>query len=165
MRALLWADSTLKWKVAMKKQLKVVYSVKHLTAPQLEMLRCRVHIVTLASGETLKRGCGRRGLVEFGAGWRCFYCGNYLYKENPPLRALWFHFRLARDYWRVKNFQGRDFVNGIPVTGAGEPLPHSLLKDLAEPEPPEWFEPYLSFNEEEFQTYIGKLPREEREAE
>lgn len=149
----------------MRKQLKVVYAVKHLTTPQMRMLRCRVHIVTLASGETLKRGCGRRGLMEFGAGWRCFYCGNYLYKTGPTLRSLWFHFRLARDYWRIKNFQGHDFVNGIPVTGAAEPLPHTLLKDLVEPDPPEWFEHYLSANEEEFKKYLGNLPMEEKEGE
>ena len=147
----------------MKKQLKVVYAVKHLTPPQMAMLCCRVHVVTLASGETLKRGCGRHGLVEFGAGWRCFYCGNYLYKPGPPLRSLWFHFRLAREYWRVKSSQGRDFVNGIPVTGAGEWLPPALLNDLAEPEPPEWFEHYLSSSEAEFQKYIGNLSRNERE--
>jgi len=38
-----------------------------------------------------------------------------------------------------------------------------LLQDLAEPEPPEWFERYLSSNDEEFQKYIGSLPKMERE--
>ena len=147
----------------MKKKLKVIFAVKNWTTPQTEMLRCRVHIITLASGETLKRGCGRRGLIEFGAGWRCFYCGNYLYKTGLHLQSLWFHFRLAREYWRIKNSQGHDFVNGIPVTGEGDPLPHVLLQDLAEPEPPEWFERYLSANDEEFQKYVGSLPRTERE--
>ena len=101
--------------------------------------------------------------MEFGAGWRCFYCGNYLYKAGLPLQSLWFHFRMGREYWRIKNAQGLDFINGIPVTGEGDSLPHVLLKDLGELEPPEWFERYLASTEEEFQKYIGSLSVDERE--
>jgi len=42
---------------------------------------------------------------------------------------MWFHFRWAREFWRIHNEQGLDFVNGIPVTGRAETLPASCLPD------------------------------------
>jgi hypothetical protein len=120
-------------------------------------MRCPVTVVTLASGENIKRGCGRPGMVEFGACLRCLYCGNYLYKKSSSLESMWFHFRWAREFWRIHNTHGRDFVNGVPVMGNAETLPSSFLPDLAESKPPRWFSYFLKYSAQEFQEYLINL--------
>ena len=90
----------------------------------------------LETGETLRRGCGRCGLQETDVGWHCFYCGNYLYRSEPSLKALWFHFRVGREYWRTMFSRDKIFINGVPVTGSPDSLPRSLSSDLLEPNPP-----------------------------
>ena len=125
-------------------------------SPTVSLLRCPVTVIRLDSGETLKRGCGRMGLVPFEAGHRCFYCGNYRYADRPPLRDLWFHFRLAREYWRVQSASGREFVNGVPVSGLGDSLPAECYRDLNEPEPPPWFGDFVTGNDESYRQSIQK---------
>ncbi|MCA9482965.1 MAG: hypothetical protein KC553_04470 [Nitrospina sp.] len=115
---------------------------------------CREVRLTLQNGEVLKRGCGRRGLYPFDGGWRCFYCGRYLYESVPSLQAMWFHFRLAREYWRVQSANGRDFINGVPVPGLPDPVPQALQSDLSEPDPPEWFSVFVESEEAEFKRYL-----------
>ncbi|QPJ61475.1 MAG: hypothetical protein G3M70_06065 [Candidatus Nitronauta litoralis] len=115
---------------------------------------CQPEQVKLQTGECLKRGCGKRGLYPFDGGWRCFYCGRYLYETGSPLRALWFHFRLAREYWRIQCANGRDFINGIPVPGVPDPLPHRLQRDLSDPEPPAWFSVFVEVDEEGFKHFL-----------
>ena len=58
-------------------------------------LMCEVRIIPLENGETVKRGCGRTGMMPSEVGWSCFYCGNYVYRPDPPISALWFHFKVA----------------------------------------------------------------------
>lgn len=114
--------------------------------------RCRIVNLRLETGETLKRGCGLSGLEEVETGWRCFYCGNHIYRSGLRLEALWSHFKIGREYWRPVHVEGRDFVNGIPVTG--EDLPRRLLADLKEIRPPRWFAYYLIYDEQEFTRYL-----------
>ncbi len=121
------------------------------------LYRCPVVVVTLDGGEAIKRGCGRSGMSEFDAFLRCLYCGNYLYKKVSSLKSMWFHFRWSREFWKIHNKHGRDFVNGVPVTGNAESLPPSFLPDLAEPNPPRWFPYYLKLSDQEFQEYIFNL--------
>jgi len=116
--------------------------------------RCPVTLVTLDSGEILKKGCGRRGLTPFEAGWKCFYCGNYQYAPASGLDDLWFHFRTGREYWRVQSSAGREYVNGVPVAGAGDALPAGWMRDLADPRPPEWFRVYVQCDERQFNQYL-----------
>lgn len=116
--------------------------------------RCRITLVTLDSGEILKKGCGRRGLVSFEGGWKCFYCGRYQYTEGPSLEELWFHFRLGREYWRVQSSAGREYVNGVPVSGPGDVLPAGWVRDLADPKPPDWFRAYVQCDETQFNQYL-----------
>jgi len=134
------------------KKLKLVRISEKKATPCL--IRCPVVVITLASGEVLKRGCGRSGMSEFGACLRCLYCGNYLYKKTPSLESMWFHFRWAREFWRPHITQGRDFVNGVPVTGKAETLPSSCLSDLAESKPPRWFPYFLKYSDQEFRDYM-----------
>lgn len=121
------------------------------------LFRCPVVVITLANGEVLKRGCGRSGMSEFDAYLKCLYCGNYLYKQAPSLESLWFHFRWAREFWKVHNNQGRDFVNGVPVMGKAETLPSSCLPDLTESRPPRWFPYFLKYSDQEFRDYMFNL--------
>ncbi len=121
------------------------------------LFRCPVVVLTLANGEVVKRGCGRAGMSEFDACLRCLYCGNYLYKKAPSLESMWFHFRWAREFWRIHNNHGRDFVNGIPVMGKAETLPSSCLPDLAESKPPWWFPYFLKYSDQEFREYMFNL--------
>ncbi|MDH3257182.1 MAG: hypothetical protein OEM27_06160 [Nitrospinota bacterium] len=137
------------------KKLKLVRTREKKAAQRL--FRCPVVVITLASGEVIKRGCGRSGMSEFGACLRCLYCGNYLYKKAPSLESLWFHFRWAREFWRIHNTQGRDFVNGIPVRGTAETLPTACLADLAESRPPRWFPHFLKYSDQEFRDYMLNL--------
>lgn len=122
-------------------------------------LECRVRVISLESGETVKRGCGRKGLIATDVGWHCFYCGNYIYQPEPSLDALWFHFRIAREYWRTMSRGEKNFINGILVSGAPDFLPRRLLSDLAETNPPKWFRYYLTFDEEQFETYLATQGR------
>ena len=114
-------------------------------------------VLTLVNGETIKRGCGREGMAEYDAFLRCLYCGNYLYRKTSSLESLWFHFRWAREFWRIHNTRGRDFVNGIPVTGKAESLPSVCLADLAESQPPRWFPHFLRHSDQEFRDYLLHL--------
>ena len=137
------------------KKLKLVRTLGRKTAQRL--FQCPVVVITLANGEVLKRGCGRSGMSEFGACLRCLYCGNYLYKKSPSLESMWFHFRWAREFWRIRNTQGRDFVNGVPVMGKAETLPSSCISDLAEARPPRWFPYFLKYSDQEFRDYMFNL--------
>ena len=134
------------------KKLKVVKTSEKRIAQRL--FQCPVVVVTLSNGEVLKRGCGRSGMSEFGACLRCLYCGNYLYKKSPSLESMWFHFRWARDFWRIHNTHGRDFVNGVPVTGKAESLLSAGVSDLAESRPPKWFPYFLKYSDREFREYM-----------
>ena len=134
------------------KKLKLIRMNEKKTGSRL--MRCPVTLLTLASGEVVKRGCGRPGMAEFGACLRCLYCGNYLYKKTPSLESMWFHFRWAREFWRVHSSYGREFVNGIPVTGKAESLPSSCLSDLTESKPPRWFPYFLNYSDQEFRDYM-----------
>ena len=137
------------------KQLRIIKSrVKTATR---QLFQCPVVVITLANGEVIKRGCGRSGMSEFGACLRCLYCGNYLYRKSASLESMWFHFRWAREFWRVNNTGGREFVNGIPVSGKAETLPSSCVSDLAESSPPRWFPYYLKYNAREFRDYMLNL--------
>jgi len=125
--------------------------------------RCRTTCVTLESGETLKRGCGGRGLVAFEAGWKCLYCGNYIYHPRLSVETLWFHYKLTREYWRVTHREGRDYINGMPVDGRAETLPRFLVADLREVRPPRWFRFYVVYDEEEFAGYLANLKERHEE--
>ena len=116
--------------------------------------QCKVRLISLDSGETLKRGCGRNGLISTEVGWHCFYCGNYIYQSQPTLDALWFHFKIAREYWRAMSRGEKNFINGVPVSGYPDFLPRRLLADLGEACPPKWFRYYLTFDDEQFQKYL-----------
>jgi hypothetical protein len=116
---------------------------------------CPIRIVSLESGETVKRGCGDKGMIPTDTGWHCFYCGNYIYQTHAPLTALWFHFKIAREYWRAMSRGDTFFINGVPVSGGPDYLPGRLLADLAESHPPKWFRYYLIFDEEQFQSYLN----------
>ena len=63
--------------------------------------QCRIVNLRLETGENLKRGCGLCGLEEVETGWRCFYCGNHIYRSGLRLEALWSHFKTGREYWRL----------------------------------------------------------------
>lgn len=125
---------------------------------------CEIEFTVLESGETVKRGCGSRGLVRFEAGWRCFYCGNYIYHPRLQLAVLWRHFKTAREFWRATHINGQNYINGIPVSGNVESLPAYLLADLLEVEPPEWFGFYLLYEEAEFARYLENPRRFSRKS-
>lgn len=108
----------------------------------------------LETGEILRRGCGRRGLRETDVGWHCLYCGNYLYRPDPSLKALWFHFKLGREYWRAMFSRDKIFINGVPVTGLPDSLPRRLFSDLLEPNPPAWFSYFIFFDSAQFVKYL-----------
>jgi hypothetical protein len=115
---------------------------------------CRQVFHLMETGEKIKRGCGRRGLMPTEVGWKCFYCGNYIYRTSTTLIQLWFHFRLAREYWRASSRGDQEFVNGVPVAGNADPLPGRLLADLDNPRPPRWFRYYILYDEKQFQDYM-----------
>ncbi len=117
-------------------------------------LMCEVRIIPLENGETVKRGCGCTGMMPSEVGWSCFYCGNYVYRADPTLSALWFHFKVGREYWRAMSQGGRNFINGVPVTGFPDSLPRRLLADLANARPPKWFPYYMVLDEDQFQKYL-----------
>jgi len=108
----------------------------------------------LETGEALQRGCGRKGLYETDVGWHCFYCGNYLYRQEPSLKAMWFHFRVGREYWRAMFSRDNVFINGVPVSGLPDCLPRSLLSDLLEPNPPPWFSYFIFYDGPQFKKYL-----------
>ncbi|HKI48438.1 MAG TPA: hypothetical protein VKA69_03865 [Desulfobacteria bacterium] len=137
------------------KKLKLVKTAGRKATQRL--FQCPVVVITLANGEVIKRGCGRSGMSEFGACLRCLYCGNYLYKKSASLESMWFHFRWAREFRKIHNTQGRDFVNGVPVMGKAEALPSACLSDLAESTPPRWFPYFLKYSDQEFREYMFNL--------
>lgn len=141
----------------MKKSKLVVTNRKKRKSGVRFLKRCRPIVTTLETGENLRRGCGHRGLMEFGSGWKCFYCGNIIYKNGADLDELWFHFRLGREYWRIKTLLGRDFINGIPVSGQSDSVPAQLWPDLGELRPPKWFPYFLASGDEEFQQYLKSI--------
>ncbi|MBI4384139.1 MAG: hypothetical protein HY579_08920 [Nitrospinae bacterium] len=118
--------------------------------------RCPVAMTTLSTGEIVKRGCGEKGLERVAAGWRCFYCGNYIYLQRPDLRELWSHFKTGREYWRTLRVAGQEFVNGILVYGDAQGLPAGLTADLVEILPPGWFAYYLVCDEKQFDRYLDQ---------
>ncbi|MFQ5451792.1 MAG: hypothetical protein ACE5E9_14295 [Nitrospinaceae bacterium] len=126
----------------------------------LRWLPCTIRFITLDTGETVKRGCGSSGLIPSDVGWRCFYCGNYVYRPDASLQSLWFHFKTGREFWRVMNRNDRNFVNGVAVSGAPDPLPRFLLADLVEARPPRWFYYYMVLDENQFQRYLEARNRE-----
>jgi len=119
------------------------------------LYRCPVVVLTLADGQTVKRGCGCVGMAEIDGGLRCLVCGNYRYQSRPSVESMWFHFRWAREYWRTHHLGGHDFVNGMPVAGRGDPLPPACLSDLGESHPPGWFPRFMTCGEQEFETYMS----------
>jgi hypothetical protein len=110
----------------------------------------------LETGEILARGCGKYGLYETDVGLHCFYCGNYLYLQEPSLNAMWFHFRLGREYWRAMYSRDNIFINGVPVTGLVDCLPRCLVSDLVEPNPPPWFPYFIVYDGPQFKRYLEK---------
>ncbi len=116
--------------------------------------RCPVAATALSTGEIVKRGCGGKGMERVAAGWRCFYCGNYIYHPRPDLRELWSHFKSGREYWRVLHVAGWEFVNGVSVHGNAQGLPGELTADLMEVVPPGWFAYYLVCDEKQFDWYL-----------
>lgn len=124
--------------------------------------KCKRFIITLETGEKIKRGCGQFGLIPNEAGWRCFYCGNFIYEKKLSLESAWFHFKIAREYWRPSIVEGRGYINGIPVAGSPDPLPRRLLGDLVETRPPRWFPYFMLYNEEQFNRYLETYPHGNR---
>ena len=117
---------------------------------------CLKEKVVLESGEEIKRGCGFTGLYQTEVGWRCLYCGNYLYKGKTNLEAWWFHFRVGREYWRVSVSQDKIFINGIPISGLPDSLPEKLKSDLAESSPPKWFPYFVAYEGHQFTKYFER---------
>ncbi len=120
------------------------------------LIECRRVKHILESGEEIYRGCGMPGLYRTDVGWRCFYCGNYLYEKRPSLEALWFHFWVGRDYWRILVSQEKVYINGVPISGHPDALPRRLLSDLLEPDPPKWFPYFICYGRTEFNKYLEK---------
>lgn len=141
----------------MKKSKLVVTNKRRIESCGRRLKRCRAIVTTLETGENLRRGCGHRGLMECASGWKCFYCGNIIYKSGVDLDELWFHFRIGREYWRIKTLLGKDFINGVPVSGRGDSIPAKLLPDLAESRPPKWFPYFLASSDEKFQQYLQTI--------
>lgn len=126
----------------------------HQKSEQKRLKFCFPVSYVLETGETLQRGCGRNGLHETDVGWHCLYCGNYLYRPEPSLEALWFHFRVGREYWRAMFSRDKIFINGIPVTGLPDGLPKNLTSDLLEPNPPPWFSYFIFYDGPQFAKYL-----------
>lgn len=116
------------------------------------LAQCPVINQRLETGEMIKRGCGLRGLEARETGWRCFYCGNFIFHGGLDLSELWLHFKVGREYWRMIYIDGMDYINGIPFVGRD--LPGRLLADLREVKPPRWFAYYLIYDEQDFKRYV-----------
>ncbi len=123
----------------------------------IALRRCPILFHSTESGEKIKRGCGHMGMRSGHGAWRCFYCGHYIYRNEQNLSALWFHFKLGREFWRGITLGGRDYVNGVPVVGQAEDLPASLLGDLKEVRPPKWFAAYMVLDDQRFKQYVETL--------
>ena len=108
----------------------------------------------LETGEILQRGCGKKKLYETDVGWHCLYCGNYLYRREPSLKAMWFHFRVGREYWRAMFSLDNVFINGVPVSGLPDCLPRRLISDRLEPNPPPWFSYFIFYDGPQFKKYL-----------
>jgi len=117
---------------------------------------CLKERILLESGEEILRGCGFSGMVRTDVGWRCLYCGNYLYQEKSPLEALWFHFRVGREYWKISISQDKIFINGVPVSGMPDSLPRKFVSDLSEPCPPKWFPYFVTYEGHQFKEYLER---------
>ena len=138
------------------KKLRVVYQTGS-RIPQKKSGRlrlCVVKIKQLETGEQIRRGCGFRGMVDCGVGWHCLYCGNIVYLPESSLGSLWFHFKTGREYWTATHQYAQDYVNGIPVDSPVDIIPRSLLADLDEPLPPDWFFCYVVYDEDQFMKYL-----------
>ena len=134
--------------------LRVFSGEKSSTKGRLKL--CSPVSFVMETGESLQRGCGKNGLYETDFGWHCFYCGNYLYREKPSLKAMWFHFRVGREYWRAMFSRDNIFINGVPVSGLADCLPRTLLCDLVEPNPPPWFSYFIFYDGPQFKKYMEK---------
>jgi hypothetical protein len=108
----------------------------------------------LETGKILQRGCGKKKLYETDVGWHCLYCGNYLYRREPSLKAMWFHFRVGREYWRAMFSLDNVFINGVPVSGLPDCLPRRLISDRLEPNPPPWFSYFIFYDGPQFKKYL-----------
>ena len=84
-----------------KIQIKNILFKRNNNKQNYNLKECRQEYYYLENGEEIQRGCGLLGLYRTDIGWRCLYCGNYLYKNKLPLDALWFHFRMGREYWKI----------------------------------------------------------------
>lgn len=124
------------------------------TSPNRSFELCAPVSFVLETGETLRRGCDRHGLYETDVGWHCLYCGNYLYRSEPTLAAMWFHFRVGREYWKAMFSRDKIFINGVPVTGLPDSLPRRLVADLLEPNPPAWFSYFIFYDGPQFKKYL-----------
>lgn len=115
---------------------------------------CVVEEIILESGERLKRGCGVRGMVDSGIGSHCLICGNNIFHSDSKLDSLWFYFKTGREYWKASHRFCQDYINGIPVDHPVDRIPKSLLADLDEPDPPDWFFYYIVYDEDRFIKYL-----------
>ncbi len=139
-----------------KIQIKNILLKRHNAKPKYFLKECRQEKFLLENGEEIQRGCGLLGLYQTDVGWRCLYCGNYLYQEKSPLDVLWFHFRMGREYWKISVSQDKIFINGVPITGLPDSLPRNLISDLSEPRPPKWFPYFVSYEGHQFKKYLEK---------
>lgn len=139
-----------------KVQIKNICSFGKKAKGTKNLKECQQKVFCLENGEKIQRGCGLRGLYKTDVGWRCLYCGNYIYENESRLEALWLHFRVGREYWRVSVSQDRVYINGIPVSGLPDSLPRKLVSDLADPRPPKWFPYFVCYEGRQFQKYLEK---------
>ncbi|KMP10755.1 hypothetical protein UR09_03060 [Candidatus Nitromaritima sp. SCGC AAA799-A02] len=138
------------------KKLRVIRN-KSFESPRYERGQLQVCVIEnkkLETGERLRRGCGFRGMVDCSVGRHCLYCGNIIYYPDSNLGSLWFHFKTGREYWKASHRHTQDFINGIPVDAPVERIPRSLLSDLDEPAPPDWFFYYVVYDEDRFLKYL-----------
>ena len=139
-----------------KIQIKNILFKRNNNKQNYNLKECRQEYYYLENGEEIQRGCGLLGLYRTDIGWRCLYCGNYLYKNKLPLDALWFHFRIGREYWRISVSQDKVFINGVPVSGLPDSLPRKFISDLSEPRPPKWFLYFVAYEGHQFKKYLEK---------
>jgi len=98
-------------------------------------------------------------MVADEAGGRCLYCGNFYYKKKISLESLWFHFKIAREYWSARRGLDQEYINGFPVNGKADSLPGKLKADLDESRPPDWFWHFMKSDEEQFKKYLQERKR------
>ncbi len=139
-----------------KTQIKNIVLKKYKFKRGSSLKECQKETILLESGEEIQKGCGFFGLYRTDVGWRCLYCGNYLYQEKSHLEALWFHFRVGREYWKIYVSQDKIFINGVPVSGLPDPLPRKFISDLSELRPPKWFPYFVSYEGYQFKKYLER---------